>query len=645
MQKYLSLRFSFVFVLAAICSWQIFAPGSVRAQSTSPGGDRSASSLRMGEVSTNYGMQQNLVITVMGGAKSHLDRQSVIALHDLKRNTTVWQTTSSESKAIFYDLDFGEYDIEVSAVGYKTEHKHAQISFAIQGVNVEVTLQKDPAAADLNATDDVIPPKQRKDAARAVYALKSGNLKQAQKRLDKVYSAAPSSAQLNFLYGYLYLQQGNLEKAESYLSRAATLDPRIVQTLTWLGRVQLQRQQYDEARKSLEQAVAANPEYWLAHNFLAAVYLKQKEYEKAQKQAQIAIDEGKTAASSAYLVLGQAFANVGRDREGIDALKTFLKNNPNDPMTAQAQGLIAKIKDRDNNTSQNGQMEIAADLALPTSQPTLALSAWGPPGVDEIKPSVAPDVACPFDEVIEKSGERVKQLIDNVSRFSATEDLLHEQLDQYGNPITKETRKFDYVAAISESPQGFFDIDENRKVRYGITDLPDHIVTHGFVSLALIFHPDVRRDFLMTCEGLGQWKGQATWVVYFRHRDDAPSRLEAYQVGQSTYAVKMKGRAWITADTFQVVRIESELMNSVPQLTVQHQIAEYGPVHFNRKNVDLWLPQSVDLYLELNKHRYYRRHSFDHYMLFSVASDEKPSLSKFQKAPDCKNAPCDAAGW
>jgi hypothetical protein len=76
------------------------------------------------------------------------------------------------------------------------------------------------------------------------------------------------------------------------------------------------------------------------------------------------------------------------------------------------------------------------------------------------------------------------------------------------------------------------------------------------------------------------------------------------------------------------VRIESELINPVERLSVQHQIAEYGPVHFQKKDIDLWLPQSADLFFELNRRRYYRRHSFDHYMLFSINSEEKPGAMK-----------------
>lgn len=606
----------------------------------------SNTSLRMGEVKTNYGMQQNLLITVLGGPKSHLDRQSVIKLHDLKRGTTVWQTTSKDSEALFYDLDFGDYDVEVSAVGYKTEHKQVHLTYAVQSPQVEVVLERDPNAVDLNANDDIIPPKQRKDAQRAVNALKSGNLKEAQKRLDKIYKLAPSSSQLNFLYGYLYLQQKDLPKSEAFLAHAAELDPRRAQTLTELGRVQLLRKEYDIAERTLEHAVADNSNYWMAHNLLADAYLKQKQYQKAQEQAQLAINEGKGAGSSAQLVLGQALANLGHDQEGIQALNAFLQANPNDPVKPQVQDLIAKISQRDATQSETAKASTPAstDIDLTASTPqSLPLSTWGPPGVDEIKPFVAPGVTCPYDQLMQMSGVAVKQLVDNVSRFSATEDLVHEQLDQYGNPITKETRKFDYVASFSEASNHYFSFDENRNVRYGLADLPDHIVTRGFVSLALIFHPDVRDDFEFTCEGLGQWNNQATWLVYFRQREHAPSRLEDYVVGNSHYPIKFKGRAWIAADTFQIVRIEAELMNSVPQLTVQHQIVDYGPIHFQKKNVDLWLPKSVDLYLELNKHRYYRRHSFDHYMLFSTDSEDKLPVLKSQQNAPAVNVPNSSA--
>lgn len=356
----------------------------------------------------------------------------------------------------------------------------------------------------------------------------------------------------------MFLQLDKPDKAEGYFRHAVTLDPRRVQTLTLLGRVQLQQKHYDDARRTLEHAVAEDSEYWMAHNLLADAYLHTKEYEKALEQAHraIDIDKGKGAANAAQLVLGEALVNLGRDQEGILALKTFLQLDGKNPAAPRVRALITQVEDRANGGT--GTPETHADLTLAASLPTLPESAWGPPGVDDAKPSVAPDVTCPYEEVVDASGRRMKEFVDNIARFAAIEDLVHEQLDPTGNPVSKETRKFDYIASISETRPGYLATDEYRNLRYGIADLPDRIVTMGFMTLALIFHPDMRENFQMTCEGLGDWHGRATWIMHFRQRDDKPSRFADYKVGADTYAMKLKGRAWIAANDFQIVRIESE---------------------------------------------------------------------------------------
>jgi hypothetical protein len=66
-------------------------------------------------------------------------------------------------------------------------------------------------------------------------------------------------------------------------------------------------------------------------------------------------------------------------------------------------------------------------------------------------------------------------------------------------------------------------------------------------------------------------------------------------------------------------------VSPVPQIRLagEHQVVEYGPIRFEKKNMSLWLPKSAEIYFDFRQHRYYRRHRFDHYMLFSVDSDEK----------------------
>src|SRR5579862_8791717 len=276
------------------------------------------------------------------------------------------------------------------------------------------------------------------------------------------------------------------------------------------------------------------------------------------------------------------------------------------------------------------------------SPPALPVKTWKPPNVDDATPAVVPNVECPEAQVIEESGKRVQELVDDVQRFAAVEDLFHQALDNFGIPVRTEKRKYNYVASISEAVPGFLAVDEYRADKSSLAGYPDSIASTGFAALALVFHPHMRDNFEMTCEGLGDWHGQASWLVHFRQRDDRPSRMHNYRVGNQNHPVGLKGRAWITADKFQIVRIEAEMVSPMPeiQLLSEHQVVEYGPVPFPKKNTTLWLPRSAEIYFDFRKHRYYRRHTFDHYMLYSVDTEEhrkEPKVKPENGAAEEKN--------
>ena len=586
-----------------------------------------------------------------------LNQQAVVKLVNLTTQSATWYSTGDNSQGVFTEIPYGDYTAEISAVGYLSSHQDLKL-IAIRSVqDFDVVLHRDPAAINLDVADTLLSAKARKQAQHAVSALKSGNLKEAQKQLDEAYKSAPTSPDLNFLLGYLYFQKKDFSQAGTYLSTATNLNPHNAQALTLLGRAGLERQDYPAARSALERAVLADAENWLPHNLLADAYLREKDYGKARDEAKVAISKGKTVASPAQLVLGQALVNLGRNQEGIQALNTFLQESPKHPLAVQVRTLIAELlaQPQDQplagpaagpqghesapapaenslqgdvlqaNASQENLRLSGVDPLLALESPSLLIKSWQPPGIDDLKLSLAPGVTCPTVKVIEESGRRVQEMVEDVTRFAAVEDLFHQSLNQNGNPVRTETRKFNYVASISEPQPGFLSVDEFRADKMSLSGYPDNIASTGFAALALVFHPHMRDNFDMVCEGLGDWHGQASWLMHFKQRDDRPNRMHSYKVGNQIHPVKMKGRAWITADRFQIVRIEAEMVSPMPeiQLLSEHQVVEYGPVPFPKKNTSLWLPKSAEIYFDFRKHRYYRRHSFDHYMLFSADTEEK----------------------
>ncbi|MGB8013237.1 MAG: tetratricopeptide repeat protein [Terriglobales bacterium] len=583
--------------------------------------------------------EELVMITVFSeNGKAHLDRQAVLKITNQSTHDVVWKTTDDQSVAGL-GLPFGNYEIEISAVGYLSERKEFLTATRQDTVRLEVALHRDPEAVDLSITEAAMPSKARKDARHGVSALKAGNLEDARKKLQAAHMLAPSNSDLNYLLGYVFYQQNDLGRARIYLENASNLNPRHVQALTLLGRMGLLQEDYSGAAATLERAVDAEPEYWMAHSLLADAYLKQTKYEGARQQAELAITRGKAGASTANLVLGEALVNLGKKEEGIQALKTFVQDSPKNPVAPKVRDLIATLERVDTDPVRDADTKgksatpsSGVDFLRATTEPGLSVKAWRPAGIDEIMPPVAAGVSCPYENVMEMSGGRVKELADNVSRIAADEHVLHKQVDEMGYPAATGTRDYDYEASVSEEQPGFVAIGEFRSERGASDNTPNEIGdTSGFAGLALVFHPTRLEDFEMTCEGLGQWHDQAAWLVHFKEREGRPP-FHLFFVGGQSFPVRLKGRAWIAADNFQIVRIESELVRPVPeiQLMSEQQVVEYGPVAFPKKNLELWLPKSAEIYLDYHKHRYYRKHSYDHYMLFSVDSEEKRKEPKAQ---------------
>jgi len=571
-----------------------------------------------------------------------------LVLTDLANNLGYAQIMNGDAEGVFPNLAYGRYDIEVRAPGYVSTHQKVEVLGTVQAKPIDIVLQRDPFAVNLEVTDNVISPKARKEARHAVSLLTAGDLTGAQKHLQEAYKLAPSSSDVNFLLGYLYFEQKNYAQASLYLSTATTLSPRSAKPLNLLGRTNLLQGNYPAARSALEQAVLADPDNWAPHDLLADAYIHEKNFDKARDQAQIAIAMGdrfgKSAVGPSEVVLGQALIGLGQKPDAIRVLKTFLEDSPQSPLVYQVRSLVAQLEKQISSSashpsskgSENGSAidTSRADPLAAVPNPSLS-TPWRPPDIDDVKPTLAPGVTCDTALVVGESGKKVLELVQNLSRFAADEDLFHQSLDAFGFPTRTETRKYDYVALVSPDARSVVSIEESRSDKIpSQAGYPDGIASTGFITLAFVFHPDLQKDFDFACEGQGDWHGQPAWVVHFRQRSDRPNRMHRYNIGQSV-PVDLKGRAWITADAFEVVQIEADMVKPLPQIQLlsERQTVEYGPVPFPTKNTTLWLPKKVEIYIDLRNHHYYRRHSFDHYLLFSIDTDEK------DKAPENKQPP------
>jgi hypothetical protein len=268
---------------------------------------------------------------------------------------------------------------------------------------------------------------------------------------------------------------------------------------------------------------------------------------------------------------------------------------------------------------------------------TMGRSTWMPPDVDASVPPVEPGASCSLDEVVQKAAMRMEEFVHNIDRFTATELILNETINKKGFAAGAEKATFNYLVSIEVLGGGFLNVNEFRQNKSLSPGFPESVMTNGLPAMVLIFHPRFAKNYQMTCEGLAQSNAGLAWQVHFRQRKDQPNELRSYRLGAQgpSYPVAVKGRAWIAADSYEIVRMETDLVAPMPdiRLAADHVALEYGPVHFRSGAREMWLPQSAEVFFEWRGQRVHRRHKFSNYLLFSVDDKQKISAPRAGDAP------------
>jgi len=544
----------------------------------------------------------------------------------------VQEAKTQAGSADFSHVRAGWYDVEVVAAGYDRTKQRIQLDGAGVG-GCTVTLKVATTATSVGDVPGVAirAPKAQKELGKAEEALHTGKLGAARDHLITASRLAPANPEISYVFGIYFIETNELEKARDYLEKAVSLDPKHAAALRALGIVFLRGNAPVQAVPYLKRAIEAEPTSWRSHALLAEVYLSLGQANESVKQSERALELGHGAAAIVEPLLARAFANRGEIERAIQILEKYLQEHASDSTAReQLRDLRTvsqpKLTTEAQATSPNAPR--AYQAALTTVTPFLP-SSWLPSDVDEAIPPVEPDVPCDGDEVVKHAGERVREFVANVNRFTATETVRHETINRWGVASSSEKFKFDYLVSIGESRPGSLNVDEFRSGPYSSTEFPDGIATYGLPELLLIFHPYNADKYEMTCEGLTRWNGGLAWQMHLRQRNDKPSETRSYMLGENgpSYPAALKGRAWIAADSYQIIRLEIDLVHSMPEirLVADHTIVEYGAVKFRKSAVQLWLPQTAEFYYDWRGHRGHRTHHFSNYLLFSVEDKQRIS--------------------
>lgn len=567
-----------------------------------------------------------VVVSVRESSGMPLPGNALVKLSSNFSGLHITAPTRDGSTATFPNIQGGEYDVEVSSTGYKTADEHASVMAGGGNFMVFVYLRPDSEVPENSAPGGapIMSPRLQSEIDKGLDKMRRQQYDAARVHLEKAAQMAPGNPDVQYLLGMLEYRQQHFDAARAKFAKAISIYPSHTRSLVALGELLLRTGQPDLAAQNLEKAYQINGADWRTHLLLAYAYNAQKDYDKAAPHAVRAMELAKNDGAAARLLLGRIRFAQGKMADARQVLESLIRDFPADPAATQAKLDLASMeKELAAASRSKAELSVALPSAPADNIPALPVlvRAWAPPDIDAKEYHVAGDVSCSEDDLLQRTQLRTAKQLANFEKFIATEHIEHQEVDANGNPGSVKAHDFNYLVFIERPKRGYVFLDEQRDGGENLDSFPTSLASKGLVGLGVyIFDPQYESDLDYTCEGLGQWRGQPAWQVHFVQRAGVPSRIRTWRNSRGLFPVAMKGRVWVSANSYDVLHIETDLREPQKQVELNrdHLVIDYGPVQFEHGKTSLWLPWYAEMFMELHGKRYHHRHTLTNYALFSV---------------------------
>ncbi len=609
----------YVFALLAVFA----ATPPARAQRTTPPQSQSGGA---------YIPPQPVVVkvNVRDSRGSPLDQAANVHLHSIVKNFDMRLPTRESSTAEFPSVMPGEYEVEVSCSGYQTTTE--RLTVAGFGIDFSIFIYLHPESEIANTSPPpagiVMTPKLRAEIDRGLDAMRKQQYEIAKSHFEKAVKIGPTNPDACFLLGTSELALRQSAMARAQFEAVLKLDPSYEKALLALGEMQLDSGDTTSAIATLERAFDSNGANWRTHLLLATAYARAGRFNDAEPHAARAVILAKDRGGYPTYLLGEIQEAEGKWTQAKATWETLVKNFPNDPWVPKATEKIARTAER-HSVHEAGPV---AQLSLPplaVDPPAPVVEhPWAPPDIDSLEYRLASDAPCSADDVLARARHRMDAQLGNFEKFTATERIEHQEIDRYGVPGTARTREFSYIVFVHPMKQDSMYLEESRNGGSDTSGFPTSLATTGLNGLGVaILQPAYKGGFTYHCEGVANIRGQAAWQIRFEENTTAAlsDSVRQWRKNGLLYGVPIKGRIWVAASSFDLLRVESDLISPIQKLELSrdHLAVDYGPVTFQNGAAKLWLPWTAEMYMELHGKRYHHKHFLTDYLLFEIDTSNK----------------------
>ncbi len=234
-----------------------------------------------------------------------------------------------------------------------------------------------------------------------------------------------------------------------------------------------------------------------------------------------------------------------------------------------------------------------------------------------------------FDELLARTSQQTAVFLQQFSEAKCTEKVSQVKLYPNGKVERTAESSYDYLVILTNNG-GELNLSESRlelhpaKVDKQKTSL---LVSNGFATLFLIFHPYYSASFEFTALDDETVDGTPVRTIAFRHIRGTKSPAALSLRGRE-YPLELSGKAWVDPRTGSIVKMTATIGSSMEDVGLKAMESEVTYAAFHSQGNTYWFPAKAVVDVETPRQHWHNTHMFSYYKLFSVDTEEKVVANK-----------------
>ncbi len=227
--------------------------------------------------------------------------------------------------------------------------------------------------------------------------------------------------------------------------------------------------------------------------------------------------------------------------------------------------------------------------------------------------------------ILQNMGRSVDDFVRNVGDLIAHEDVTQEKLNEKGGIKAKERVQDNYLILHHGYEWGAsaeYRMDEKGNRLGPIGLMKGYLVTSGQALSCIGFSTVAQSQSRFRYIGEEKMDSRETYVLGFVQKPGEVTFTTVMKgTGGTEVDMLMQGILWVDKNSFQIIRMRSDLLAPRNEIRLDQLTTEvtFGEVRLQEVPNPLWLPSEVDVYIEIEKHKFRNVHHYTDYRRYRVA--------------------------